>query len=308
MAFRLRAEESVAHGLRRLARKELGSAHDQLNRTVRPRDEAVHEARKSVKKVRAIVEVVDADNGRGLAGCQKQLRKVNRALSRVRDAEAMVEILSKLREKHPRAIDEHTYARLRRHLATHKHDVADGADDDGAWGKVERTLRKLRKEAKRWRPAHRGFAALAAGIDVSYRRGRKALRRVRAKPQADQFHEWRKQMKALWYQLRLVEGCYPGIRRDVSVLRKAETWLGDDHNIVVLCEELSKDASVCDIESLRHAASRYQCELRQQSIARASAVYRRTPEQYLRHVTSAWRAWRRKQDAAQRRNGRRAAA
>src|SRR5262245_10740438 len=222
MAFRLRPQESVARGLQRLAKKELGAARGHMNRTVRPRDEDVHEARKSVKKVRAIVEVIVADDGRGLAGCQKKLRKVNRTLSRLRDAEAMIEILSKLEEKHSQALDEHTYGRIRRHLATHKREVAAAAHDEGAWKTVERALRKLRKQAKRWRPAHRGFAALAAGIDVTYRRGRKALRRVREHARADDFHEWRKQMKALWYQLRLVEACYTGIRRDVSVLHDAE--------------------------------------------------------------------------------------
>jgi CHAD domain-containing protein len=295
MAFRLRQEESVAVGLRRLAKKELDSARDQLRGAAGPRDEAIHEARKSIKKVRAILTVIKADDGRGLAGCRKQLRKVNGTLSRLRDADAMLEILSKLETKHPHALDEHTYARIRRQLEAHKQDVAKAAHEEDVWTDVDRALRKLRKKAKWWQPTHRGFGAIAAGIDVTYRRGRKALARVRTHPRADDFHEWRKQMKALWYALRLVEACALGIRRDVSLLHTAERWLGDEHNAVVLCAQLSKDASLCDIEALRHAASRFQCELRQNAIARASRLYSRTPEQYLAHVKHAWKAWCRSQ-------------
>jgi len=81
MAYRLLTGESVARGLRRLSRKELLSARDELRRTSPPRDEAIHEARKSVKKVRAIVELVEADEGRGVSKSQKRLRKVNSTLS-----------------------------------------------------------------------------------------------------------------------------------------------------------------------------------------------------------------------------------
>jgi CHAD domain-containing protein len=66
MAYRLRSQESITHGLQRIARKELRAARDGMRRSTPPSDEAVHEARKSVKKVRAIVELIDADGGRRL--------------------------------------------------------------------------------------------------------------------------------------------------------------------------------------------------------------------------------------------------
>ena len=74
MAYRLRLDESVADGLRRLARKELKSAADTLRQGETPDDDAIHEARKSMKKVRAIVHLVDADGGRGLGRATRRLR------------------------------------------------------------------------------------------------------------------------------------------------------------------------------------------------------------------------------------------
>ena len=60
MPFRLRSNESIADGLRRLARQELGSVAKHLKRAAPPRDDAIHEIRKSVKKTRAILQVLDA--------------------------------------------------------------------------------------------------------------------------------------------------------------------------------------------------------------------------------------------------------
>jgi CHAD domain-containing protein len=293
MAFRLRTAESVSRGLRRVAKKELSSARKELRKVRPPPGEAIHEARKSVKKVRAVMELIAADDGRGLSGCRKRMRKVNRVLSGLRDADAMLATLTKLRSKAPRALDEHTFARVRRRLSSHKQTVMKAAEHDAVWKSVDRELRKLQKKARRWRPMHPHFGALAAGIRVSYRRGRKALARARQRQGATDFHEWRKQIKALWYQLRLVERCSSGIGKDVRVLRQAETWLGDDHNVVVLCGELSKDASLCDVARLRQAADKYQCELRRKATESAAGIYRDRPANYVRRVKHAWTAWHR---------------
>ena len=88
MAFQLRSDESVSQGLQRLARKELKSARSAVNGARAPNDEAIHEARKSVKKVRAILQLIEDDDGEGLGRSEKRLR------SELRDAAAMVETLA----------------------------------------------------------------------------------------------------------------------------------------------------------------------------------------------------------------------
>jgi CHAD domain-containing protein len=298
----------VARGLRRVAAKELQSARDELRKTNPPRAEAIHEARKSIKKVRAIVQVIEADHGRKLARSSKRLRKVSHILSRLRDADAMLEMLATLRSRNPDAFNEHSFARARGRLFQLKQASLQAAEDDGAWKKVDRALRKLRRQAKRWRPRHDGLATLSAGIESTYRQGRKALARARTRQRADDFHEWRKHIKALWYQLRLIEDAGRGIRRDLHVLHEAETWLGDDHNVVVLCAELSKDISLCDLERLRHGAVRYQRELRRKAIANTARIFSHTGNEYLRRVNRAWKAWQRGSQSSRARTSRRRAA
>jgi CHAD domain-containing protein len=235
---------------------------------------------------------MEGDAGRPLGKCQKRLRRVNRALSQVRDADVMLESLAKLRQKHPDAFDPQTFERMRERLSANKHAATKAADKNGAWKKVERRLRTVRQDTKGWRPRHRGFAAVAGGIRATYRSGRKALAHAQKTQRAADFHEWRKQIKALWYQLRLVEGCDRGLSKDVRVLHRAETALGDDHNAVVLCAELSKGTSLCNLEGLRRVVNQYQCDLRRDALATTRAVYAHKSKTYVRGLRRAWRAWR----------------
>lgn len=297
MAYRLRSGESASDGLRRVTRKALRSARRALLATDPPREEAIHEARKSVKKVRAILELIDADKGKGLSGSRNRLGRVNRRLSCLRDADAMLGTLQTLRDHHPGLLSEHVFARVRRQLAAHKQAIARDAIRDGTWTKTARELRALRRTAKRWRPAHRGFDALAPGIRETHRRALKAFGTAQSTNQPADFHEWRKAVKTLWYELRLIGGGSPAIARDLRALRSAETWLGDDHNLVVLCAQLSADPSVCrtplDVERLRSAVERDHRDLRRKAIARTRRIFAVMPREYTRRAERAWKAGRR---------------
>ena len=210
MPFRLRSTESIADGLRRLAREELRSITTHLDGAAPPRDDAIHEIRKSVKKTRAI-QVVGADNGRGLAKSAKRLHAINCRLSALRDADVMLETLHTLRITDRGILNGRCFARVHRRLSSHKKSVMKATGRKKTWQRVGQRVRKIRQDAKQWKPRHRQFGSLAASIRLAHQRGRTAMARARKGQQAADFHEWRKQIKALWYELRLVEGSGPRI-------------------------------------------------------------------------------------------------
>lgn len=137
------------------------------------------------------------------------------------------------------------------------------------------------------------------------------MKRARNGERADDFHAWRKEIKGLWYALRLVEQSDARLRQDVRALHQAETWLGEEHNLVVLCDELARDATIChtpvDVDRLRLATHRDQCRLREKAVARVRRLYQRRSGAYARRAGSAWKEWRRhsREDRA---DGRRRAA
>jgi len=99
MAYRLKSKESVPEGIKRIVKEEFDAGLQQLNGKSRPnRDQAVHEARKSVKKIRAVLRLMRPElNGAYDAQIDK-LRTVGRKLSEFRDAGAIVDTFDALRK------------------------------------------------------------------------------------------------------------------------------------------------------------------------------------------------------------------
>ena len=59
MSFKLKAGESPRKGLRRIVKKQIEGALSELTAVRgKSRDESVHEARKAMKKVRAVLRLV----------------------------------------------------------------------------------------------------------------------------------------------------------------------------------------------------------------------------------------------------------
>src|SRR5947209_980737 len=91
MPYKLKRGESVRDGLRRVLTEELEAAIEQLERASdKTRDEAVHEARKSVKKVRGALRLVRPQIGRVYRKENARLRTAGRGLSELRDAGAII--------------------------------------------------------------------------------------------------------------------------------------------------------------------------------------------------------------------------
>src|SRR5437868_1078564 len=97
MPYRLQHDESIPRGLRRIAREEIDSAIDHL-RVKQPskRDEAVHEARKCIKRLRGLVRLLMPELGSAGHEENTTLRDLGRTLSAVRDAAAMIETVDLL--------------------------------------------------------------------------------------------------------------------------------------------------------------------------------------------------------------------
>ena len=116
-SFAFRANEDLPHAVRRIARHQIDMLRDELRRA--PRRDAVHEARKSSKKARAVVRLVRDEIG------EKRYRRENttlrdavRPLAPVRDAEVLVHTLDVLAERFADDVRLRTLDAVRRALRT----------------------------------------------------------------------------------------------------------------------------------------------------------------------------------------------
>jgi CHAD domain-containing protein len=146
MAYSLKRDESVTHGLKRVVSDEMESAGTQLSGDQKTgRDKAIHEARKSIKKVRALVRLVSADLGDTCARENVRLRDVARRLSEFRDAFAIIATFDDLTDKYK---DEarNKLRTVRAGLAKRRNEA--GREEDVAFV-LNEAARSLRNAAKR---------------------------------------------------------------------------------------------------------------------------------------------------------------
>jgi CHAD domain-containing protein len=303
MPYRLKTSESVPDGIKRIVIEEIESATEQLSRdNGKTRDEAIHEARKSVKKTRGALRLVRPDLGATYRKENRRLRDLGRQLSQFRDAAAIIETFDNVAGKYKDSLQENTLSSIRRGLDKSKRETEQNLDVGKVVKAAIATLGATRKRVKTWPLKSDGFAAIAPGLKTTFRRGRRIMALAQNDPRPENYHEWRKRVKDLWYHIRLLESLWAGVMHaHEASLKDLETWLGDDHNLVVLREKLESKpedyGEQKDIQLFLALAAQYQKELREKAISLGQRVYEETPRQFTKNIAKLWDAWQHEPDS-----------
>ena len=290
MAYRLRKHESVAEALKRIVKKEFGEAERQLT-DPGSGDESVHEARKSVKKIRAALRLLARKPK--TARAQKQLRRAGRLLSPVRDADAVIETTQSLcADGHPK-LSRDTCVVLASALESRKARVIDSAEHDKMEEKVVRRLRRARRSLRSLDWDDVKFADVSSELRLTYKRARRAMSVARKTGHDEDFHTWRKEIKSLWYALRLLEERV-SVGRQVASLERMETWLGDDHNLVVLRAQIAaadrRTQEEVATSGVALLADRRQQRLRRRAVTAGAHMFDPAPKQFEERLRRLWSA------------------
>jgi hypothetical protein len=120
-------------------------------------------------------------------------------------------------------------------------------------------------------------------------------------PRPENYHEWRKRVKDHWYHVRLVEDLWTEVlEARESSLKNLETWLGDDHNLVVLCDKLTNEpdkyGEADGVQLFLALAGEHQKELRQNSMSLGQRIYEEKPRQFTQNMSKLWDAWQQQPD------------
>ncbi|HET8978647.1 MAG TPA: CHAD domain-containing protein [Solirubrobacteraceae bacterium] len=304
MAYAIEFDESVRAGFSRCAQEQLDRAIRELSERIAEEPvAAVHAARKAVKKERSLLRLVRGSLPPAVRRRENAaLRDAARELSGARDAEVMITTLDALSERYAGQLPESTFAeirgRLERRRDAHRRRLVGSAL--GAHAVQE--LGAIRVRADEWRLTHGGWDALQDGLKRSYKDGRAAFARVRSHPSATALHEWRKRVKDLWLQERLLARAGgPALAGQAKDAHRLSDLLGEDHDLAVLRSELADgrlpvaadgDAVIGLIDQRRRA-------LQAEALQLGRRVYAEPPAAYVRRMRQSWKAGRR-QAAAQR--------
>jgi CHAD domain-containing protein len=289
MSYRLEHRRSIGQELQRLVRKELRAAIARLEET--PPDEAsVHEARKSVKKVRAIVKLLRAPLGAHYSTENERLRAVARRLSRLRDADASLETLDALYARYPTVLGAGAKRRMQRGLQNRKRDVR--RRTGALVGPAIVELRRARKTLPARIASTCTFSKVRAGVARGYERARAAGAHLSIDSDAVAFHRWRRRVKDHWYHVRLFAGRHSTPRARSLSLRRLESDLGDGHNVAlfndILLAEPDRFADARTTALVLGCIQKRQRTLRAQALARGHRLFAGTTRAFREAVASWW--------------------
>lgn len=294
MSYQLRPDEPVSAGIKRVVHEEIETAIRELSgKEESGLDEAIHEARKCMKKIRGVLRLVRLELSDVYLQENTNYRDIGQLLSQFRDAGAIVETCDALREKYHTEPGRASLASIRRGLIARKEQTEQQGDIQKVLKGMAAMLRRSGKRVRTWPLAADGFAAIAPGLGDTFRRGQNALAVVRKHPLPENYHELRKRVKDHWYHIRLLEavwdGAMPAYERR---LKDLETWLGEDHNLVVLEEKVMAEpdfyGQAPDIAVFRLLIRSYHRELRADALAMGRSIYRVKPRQFTAGMRRMW--------------------
>ena len=306
MAFQVRPDESVARGVRRVARDQIDKALVGLNgRTHANLEEVVHDVRKRLKKVRAVIRLARDGLGRKVAGREDdRFRDAGHPLSEVRDAGILVKTLEKLVERrgdrHPLVV---AIGAVREPILRRKGRILRRVHDEGhVLAKLIETLEAARRDVKRWRIAGDDWDSLEGGLERIYRRGSRAFHEASESPTDEALHEWRKRVKDLWYALDLLKPVRPGFTEPrAEEARRLADQLGEDHDLAVLRQVLTGSEGMPfgrdPVGAILPLVEDRRVGLRREAFTLGTCVYAERPKAFVARFRAYWRAWRAEAEA-----------
>lgn len=290
MPYRFKIDEPVEKGFRRIAREQLDAALQEIaSPEVHPK--GVHECRKSLKRLRALVRLVAPALGKDRARRRiKALGEVARLLAGRRDQTVMMDTVAKLAsESGPDGAT--TLAPLRIHFEKILGNAPQVLDPDCA-SKARLLLLRETKKFSHASLKKRGFAALEGGLEKSYRHGRKALKIAYTEPSDETFHTLRKSVQWHWRQMSLLSRAWPeefAVR--VSAARELSQLLGDDHDLAMLIKATAEadDISYDQKEAIIGLCVRKQQALRAASEHRTERLFAESTKAFTNRLAAYWK-------------------
>jgi CHAD domain-containing protein len=249
MGYRIEIGESMATAFGRIASEEIDLATAELRRP--SRGEAVHNARKALKRLRALLRSLRVAFPRRLFRAEnRRMAAAGRTISPLRDVHVQLRTLGKLK-----AARSSSGAQIRRQLLRLQTYFVRRIPE------LRKTVRAMldvsRQSLASW-PLRKATAEdLVAGLKRIYKQGRATFKIARDKPTPVHLHEWRKKSKSLGYGLEWIKSLGPA--KLARMIRRSDALteaLGDDHDLFMVWNALNHEHKANPASDFRVLARR----------------------------------------------------
>lgn len=295
--FSITNSESIAGNIHRILLEQLDYIKMQSEREQEDVHKAIHEIRKSIKRIRAVLRMIRDEIGYSSYYRENVFyRDLSRKLSEIRNFEVLSGSIRTLQKDLSNTIPADVFISLEEELGRQQEEVTGGP------ARLNQLLKKTAGEIDNGRERindfpikHDDFGALEGGLFRMYRQGRRYLRDARKNPSPAQLHDLRKRMKYFWYQVDILQPIFPGpMKAYASTLETIGENLGVYHDLQVMQEFLAGSEIIPDArvnEALQEACIARKSMLLQNIWPMAGMAYSEKPRAMVDRLASYWEVY-----------------
>lgn len=257
--FRLGDLEALPAGLKRLTLNEMEVAASGFFAGEEAFSDAVHEARKSTKRIRSVLRLIKGELGERIFNFEDRwMRDTARLVSPVRDTAARVESMNVLDRIYGHMLADGVLEETLYRLDTQRRRVETRVmEDPEIVLSVVENLEKAHGRYSNWPVDDSArsiygvgirdeFAAIGPGLAETYGSGRSQMVGAYKHIDPARFHEWRKSVKYLRHQMELLTPLWPEVVVGMAItLDRVGELLGQDHDLAMLIQQLETDINLC---------------------------------------------------------------
>ncbi len=285
MAYRLELHRPVEDEVRRITREQIEKARNDLDQA--DLREAVHQARRRFKKIRALLRLFRPFLGDIYEQENARFRDAGRLLAPIRDATSVLEAVAVVEEDSGRSFEPAKQGLRRQREPIER----DAQHDRYVLNEIRCILDGAMAELQDWSiEADAG----AAGLARTYGRGRKEFKAAREDPSPERLHEWRKRTKYHRYHCRLLEKAWRGpLEARAQEAHDLTDLLGDHHDLneleAVLTENPTAFGGGTPVREVFDCARRHRSELESRALRLGAKLYAETPKALAHRLGGYWR-------------------
>jgi len=230
----------------RLINDQIQYAIDVLKNDKNNIEKSIHEARKSIKKIRALLKCIRfaiklSDYRRE----NRFLRDIKNLISNIRQNTVLIETLEYCNKQNKKEIPENTVNRLNKKLISNKNKAV---NEYQKTNKLEQTIELYQIAQIRLNNIDfikTDSKSMIEGIGKIYKKGRQLVNICNKKKDSVMLHELRKAIKYLWYQLSIFKNFWPElINIYTKNFEKISDLLGVEHDLYELHLYLLRNGTI----------------------------------------------------------------
>jgi len=212
----------------------LADARGTLDDPAQSQAEAVHGYRKTMKRWRALLRLLEPFLGEDGARLQQEARDLARELAGARDFQAALDALADVANAET-GLSPTSFASMRHRIETNRTAAEAIALTDTMRARLSAAVEGAARAVAAWPLGHIGFPQIASELARTYRQARRAIPKDWAAATGEDIHDLRKRVVAHRYQMEFIEPLWPRLTKVwVSEAQRLRDQLGAHHDLETL--------------------------------------------------------------------------